>query len=149
MAEALTGAGVAGASVISRLEMAAALTKAIRLGTLTRQAAASALQVFRSEWPTLVRVQAMEILVARADELAWQLGLRGFDALHLASALTWQEGMGEEVTVATFERQLWQAAGQRRLTAFPPQSTSHARCVATGDAIGTQPGPVTRIVPIH
>jgi len=37
----------------------------------------------------------------------------------MASALAWQEGMGEEVTVATFDRQLWQAAGQSGLTAFP------------------------------
>jgi predicted nucleic acid-binding protein len=119
VAEALAGADIVGTSVISRVETAAALAKAICIGTLTRQAAASALQVFRGEWPALVRVQATEMLVVRADELAWQLGLRGYDALHLASALTWQEGMGEEVTVATFDRQLWQAAGQRGLTAFP------------------------------
>jgi predicted nucleic acid-binding protein len=119
VAEALAGADVVGTSVISRVETAAALAKAIRVGTLTRQTAASALQVFRSEWPALVRVRATEVLVVRADELAWQLGLRGYGALHLASALTWQEGMGEEVTVATFDRQLWKAAGQRGLPAFP------------------------------
>jgi hypothetical protein len=32
-------------------------------------------------------VQATEVLVARADELAWELGLRGYEAVHLASAL--------------------------------------------------------------
>jgi predicted nucleic acid-binding protein len=120
VAAALSAAQVVGTAVISRVETSAALAKSVRTGTLTDQAAASALQVFRSEWPALVRVQTTESLVARADELAWQLGLRGYDALHLASAMTWEEGMVEEVTVATFDRQLWHAAGQRGLSVFPP-----------------------------
>lgn len=65
------------------------------------------------------RVQATEMLVARADELAWELGLRGYDAVHPASALLWQDGMGERVTVATFDRQLWEAAEQRGMIPFP------------------------------
>ena len=116
---AIAAAEVVGTSLISRAEVSAALAKAVRVGTLTRQEAASALQVFRSEWPNLVRVQATEVLVTRADELAWELGLRGYDAMHLASALLWQEGMGERVTVATFDRQLWKAAEQRGMIPFP------------------------------
>jgi predicted nucleic acid-binding protein len=119
VAEAIAEAEVAGTSLISRAETAAALAKAVRVGTLTREGAASALQALRSEWPNLVRVQATEMLVARADELAWELGLRGYDAVHLASALLWQDGMGERVTVATFDRQLWEAAEQRGLVPFP------------------------------
>lgn len=119
VAEAIAAAEVVGTSLISRAETAAALAKAVRAGTLTRQEAASALQVFRSEWPNLVRVQATEVLVARADELAWELGLRGYDAVHLASALLWQDGMGERVTVATFDQALWDVVEQRGMIAFP------------------------------
>jgi predicted nucleic acid-binding protein len=64
-------------------------------------------------------VQATETLVARADGLAWELGLRGYDAVHLASALSWQEGLGAEVTLATFDRRLWEAAGGRGLRPLP------------------------------
>jgi predicted nucleic acid-binding protein len=119
VAQAIAGAEVVGTSTISRAETAAALAKAVRVGTLIREAAASALQVFRSEWMNLVRVQPTELLVARADALAWELGLRGYDAVHLASALLWKEGMGQEVTVATFDQQLWEAATQRDLIPFP------------------------------
>jgi predicted nucleic acid-binding protein len=119
VAEAIAAAEIVGTSLISRAETAAALAKAVRVGTLTREGAASALQVFRSEWPSLVRVQATEMLAARADELAWELGLRGYDAVHLASALLWQDGMGERVTVATFDRQLWEAVEKRGMTVFP------------------------------
>lgn len=119
VAEAIAEAEVVGTSLISRAETAAALAKAVREGTLTREEAASALQVFRSEWPNLVRVQVTEMLIARADGLAWELGLRGYDAVHLASALLWQDGMDEEVTMATFDLRLWRVADQRGLIPFP------------------------------
>ncbi|MDX9953639.1 MAG: type II toxin-antitoxin system VapC family toxin [Anaerolineae bacterium] len=106
----IAGAAVVGTSLITRAETSAALAKAARVGALTREAAAAALQVFRSEWPFLIRVQATELVLTRADTLAWELGLRGYDAVHLASASIWQEGMGEAVTLATFDRQLWDAA---------------------------------------
>jgi len=119
VAEAIAAADVIGTSIISRAETAAALAKAVHTGTLTRQEAASALQVFRSEWPDLVRIQATEMLIARADALAWELGLRGYDAVHLASALLWKDGMGEQVTMATFDHKLWEAARQCGLKPFP------------------------------
>jgi hypothetical protein len=53
-----------------------------------------------------------DAVVPRAEALAWAFALRGDDALQLASALTCQESVGAEVTVATFDRQLWDA-GQR------------------------------------
>lgn len=119
VAEVIAQADVVGTSLISRAETSAALAKSVRVGVLSHDAAASALQVFRAEWPTLVRVQATELLLARADMLAWELNLRGYDAVHLASALLWQEGMHETVTLATFDRQLWEAARQRGLQLFP------------------------------
>jgi len=119
VAQAIAGARVVGTSIISRAETAAALGKAVRVGTLTREAAASALQVFRSDWPNLVRVQATEMLIAQADALAWELGLRGYDAVHLASALLCKDSMGQEVTVATFDQQLWVAAERSGLIPFP------------------------------
>jgi len=45
--------------------------------------------------------------------------VRGYDAVHLASALIWQEGVGEVVTLATCDRQLWDAGHMQGLTVFP------------------------------
>jgi predicted nucleic acid-binding protein len=119
VAEAIAAAEIVGTSLLSQAETAAALAKAVRTGVLTRQEASSVLQVFRSEWANFVRVQATELLVVRADELAWELGLRGYDAVHLASARLWQDGMGQLVTLATVDRQLWQAAERRGLAVLP------------------------------
>jgi hypothetical protein len=51
--------------------------------------------------------------------MAWELGLRGYDAVHWAAGLLWQEGMDEAVTFATFDRRLWEVAGLRGLAVFP------------------------------
>ncbi|MBI2263564.1 MAG: hypothetical protein HYU64_00090 [Armatimonadetes bacterium] len=38
---------------------------------------------------------------------------------HLASALFWQDVLGEHVTVATYDRQLWESARAVDLTTWP------------------------------
>ena len=45
--------------------------------------------------------------------------LRGYDAIHLSSALLWQEDLGEPVVVATFDRELEGAAVQAGMRAWP------------------------------
>lgn len=106
-------------SIVTRAEVAAALAKAVRVRLLTEDRARSALRSFRRDWRDLVRVPATEAVVERAEALAWDLGLRGYDAVQLASAITWQEAVGTEIRLATFDRQLWEAAPKAGLTAWP------------------------------
>jgi predicted nucleic acid-binding protein len=108
-----------GTSVISRAEVSAAFAKAVRLKFVTRDAAASAMKQFAADWPHFIRLQLTETLVARAASLAWEQGLRGYDAVHLATALVWHETVGQPVFVATFDRQLWQGAQAAGLIAWP------------------------------
>jgi len=121
VAEAIASAEVVGTVVVSRAEVAAALAKAARMRVLSEEEAAAALQVFRAEWLSLVRVQVTEMVVARADALAWEHGLRGYDAVHLAGALLWQEAMGEPVTLAAFDRRLWEAARRAGVRVLPEE----------------------------
>lgn len=55
----------------------------------------------------------------RAEALAWDFGLRGYDAVQLASAITWQEAVGTEILLATFDQQLWDAAPKAGVKAWP------------------------------
>jgi len=112
-------ADAVGTPVISRAEVAGALAKAARVGTLSRDEAEAALQVFRAQWADLVRLQMTEVVLAQAGRLAWELGLRGYDAVHLAVARFWQSSLGEPVTLATFDRQLWQAGAATGLVTWP------------------------------
>jgi predicted nucleic acid-binding protein len=112
-------AAATGTVLISRAEVAAALAKAVRFNALTQEKALAALQVFRNDWVDLVRIQVTEMVVARADALAWDHGLRGYDAVQLAAAMVWKDALGEQVTLATFDKHLWSVAESVGLTAYP------------------------------
>ena len=106
-------------SIVSRAEVAAAIARAARTGVVTQDTARTARRRFARDWPDLVRVPTTETLVERAEGLAWEHGLRGYDSIQLASALAWQQSVGEEIVLATFDHQLWEAAKRIGLTAWP------------------------------
>lgn len=106
-------------SIVSRAEVAAALAKAVRQGLVAEDVARRAQRSFDADWQDLLRVPVTEALVERAETLAWDHGLRGYDAVQLASALIWQESVGTEVLLATFDQQLWEAAPKAGLKAWP------------------------------
>jgi predicted nucleic acid-binding protein len=115
----IAAASVVGTTAISHAEVSSALSKAVRMRLLSREEAASALQVFNTEWESLVRLQLTEVLISRAATLAWEHGLRAYDAIHLAGALFWQDMLGDPVTLASYDRQLWEAAKVTGLIAWP------------------------------
>jgi len=108
-----------GTAVISRAEVSAALAKAVQVKSVSKNAGTSALQAFTADWDNLIRLQLTEVLVARAAALAWEQGLRGYDAVHLATALFWHETLDEAVTVATYDRELWNSAKTSGLSVWP------------------------------
>jgi predicted nucleic acid-binding protein len=119
---ALTGESeMTATSIVSRAEVVAALAKAARTGVVTQELARNARRLFRGDWPDLVRVPATEALLERAEGLAWEHGLPGYDSVQLASALTWQESAGAEMVLATFDQQLWDAAKRAGLKAWPAE----------------------------
>jgi predicted nucleic acid-binding protein len=117
--ELMESAEIIATSVITRAEVAAALARAARLGALHYDAVRRAHRRFSREWSDFARVPVTEPLVSRAETLAWDHGLRGYDAVQLASALTLQESIGKEMLLATFAGQLWQAATATGLRVWP------------------------------
>lgn len=115
----IEGARMTGTAVLCRAEVAAALAKAVRVGLVSRDSAVKSLGEFNADWEYLARLQIGEPLAARAATLAWEHGLRGYDALHLATALVWRETLGEAVTMATYDRELWRGAREAGLSPWP------------------------------
>lgn len=115
------GADMTATSIVSRAEVAAAFAKAVRAGLVRDEIARNAQRRFAGDWPDLARVPVTEAIVERAERLAWEHGLRGYGAVHLASALIWQESVGEEIVLATFDQQLWEGAKRSGLKAWPDQ----------------------------
>ena len=113
------GATAVATALVTRAEVAAAFARAVRAGVLDDVAGRRAQRRFSREWLDLMRVPVTEALVARAEAVAWAHGLRAYDAVQLASALTWQDALGQEIVLATFDRQLWDAAPEAGLRAWP------------------------------
>jgi predicted nucleic acid-binding protein len=112
-------AEVVATSLVSRAEVAAALAKAVRLGIVEPDNGRRAQRAFASQWPDIAKVPVTEALISRSEALAWDFALRGYDAVQLASALTWQEAVGAEITLATFDRQLWDAGKKAGIRIWP------------------------------
>jgi uncharacterized protein len=108
-----------GSSSITHTEMAAAMSRATRMGAFPQEEAQAAWKDFLTDWASLTRLKVSAPLIERAAALAWEYGLRGYDAIHLASALVWQDSLEMPVTLATFDRELWLAAQKAGMTVWP------------------------------
>lgn len=118
---------VYGSAVIIHVEVSAALSKARRLGALDHQGAQLAWQAFLRDWEKLSLVNISLSVVNRASSLAWEHGFRGYDAVHLAAALTWQDGMRDTVQLCTFDHQLSRAAKLVDMKVWPENLAIYTR----------------------
>ena len=105
--------------LITRAEMSAALNRLLRMKLLTQEDHASALAEFRFDWLYYHRLSVTESLVARADALACERNLRGYDAIHLAAALNWQDLLSLPVTLVTYDKELASAARVLAMAVLP------------------------------
>jgi uncharacterized protein len=110
---------VIGTSVVTQVEMAAAMSKAVRLGWVDKPETTLAWQEFMSHWPAYVRLPTSIGILDRAASGAWDYSLRAYDSLHLASAQVWKELSGEEVVFACYDQNLIKAAKLAGLRVWP------------------------------
>lgn len=114
-------AALVGTSLVARAEMEAVLGRLRRMEALAEAAAMQALATFRRQWPAYVRLPLMEATTSRAGALAWEHGLRGYDAVHLATTVLWQEALGTKVTLASFDTQLLAVAAAIGMNVLPDE----------------------------
>jgi uncharacterized protein len=93
-------------SILAYPEGRAALAAARRAGRLDSGTYGRALEDFRATQAELVRVGVDEPLARHAGDLAEDLKLRGYDAVHLATALA----LGADTTLVTWDTDLARAA---------------------------------------
>ena len=125
-------------SLVTRAEVPAAIAKAVRRRVLDDDRAQRAHGRFLKEWPNFGKVPVTDALVARADTLTWEHGLRAYDAIQLAAALSCLEtidALGADILFATFDRQL-----SRRCCAGPDWRRGRSESPDTG-SLGVREGP--------
>ena len=106
-------------ALVTRAELSAGINRMLRMRYLSQADYDDALEKFRADWMDYQRLPVNEPLVARADLLACEQALRGYDAIHLAAALTWQELLDLPVTLVTYDRELAGAARASGMAVLP------------------------------
>ncbi len=74
--------------------------------------------LFQKDWKSFIRVDVTDHLNALIGRLVHAYFLRGFDAVHLSSALIVHDRLPQNFFFACFDQRLNQAAGMEGLTTF-------------------------------
>ena len=102
-------------SLVAYAEACAAFARARRDGRLSAQSYRRIVEAFVEDWPRYISVEVTDRLVKDAGDLAASRALRGYDALHLASALRLSQEVTGSVTFLAFDRALSLAAKREAL----------------------------------
>ena len=107
-------------SIVAYAEARAALARKFREGVFSDEEHREAVGALDEDWGALDKMELTEDLVREAGDLAKEHALRGFDAIHLASALLARDAYsereidetGEVVLFLGFDSNLTKAAGK-------------------------------------
>lgn len=109
-------------ATIAYAETYSALTRRRREGALSSERYDRLCTRFEDDWQTLVRVELERDVLAGARALIQRHALRGFDGIHLASALHLRREVADPVTFVAADDRLLRAAAAEGLTAVFPTS---------------------------
>jgi predicted nucleic acid-binding protein len=76
---------------------------------------------FHQDWQSFIRIEVNESLNEYIDRVVERYPLRGFDAIHLASAMVIHERLPEGFVFACFDNRLSRVAQLEGLETFPPE----------------------------
>lgn len=104
-------------SVVAFAETAAAFSRKLREGVLTEKEYAETLRTFKTDFDSFILVSITPALNVMIERLVKGYPLRGFDAIHLSSALLIKNAGSIPLKFACFDRPLNEAALKEGLTA--------------------------------
>ena len=112
---------------IAYAEVYATLTRKKREGGLSEAHYGLVCREFELDWQSLIRVDLRDETLVLARDLIQRHPLRGFDAVHLASALDLRTEIREDITFVTADDRLLRAAQAEGLTVINPESAAARR----------------------
>lgn len=111
----LSGEPLMATSKVAYAEVHAGLARKLREKALTTAAYRTTSRTFDRDWRAYVRIDLADPLLLLVRDLVRRHPLRGFDAIHLASAIRLQQQLGEEVRVIASDDRLLTAAEEEGL----------------------------------
>lgn len=116
---AIASAEALATSVVAYPEARAAFARLRAQGLSTETKHRQRLAQLNLDWDNLLRIELVPAVVRTAGDLAEVYGLRGFDSIHMASALWLKERSSTPLQFAVFDQRLRAAAGQAGLAVVP------------------------------
>ena len=116
---AVADAEAVATSLVAYVESRAAFARARREARLSAQIYRRIEEAFATDWPRYISIEITDLLVKDAGDLAVTRSLGGYDALHLASAVSLRQQVNTSVTFLAFDRVLSLAAKREALTLHP------------------------------
>ena len=107
-------------SFVAYAESMACIYRKRREADIDLRSIRNTIALFQRDWESFVRVEVTEELKGTIDRVVEKYPLRGFDAIHLASALVIQERVSNDLLFACFDNRLTHAAMSEGLSTLPP-----------------------------
>jgi predicted nucleic acid-binding protein len=117
--QAVTDAQLVATSVMAYVEARAALARRRRERALSPSTHRGVVRALDQDWGRYLRIEAGEALIHEAGSLAERHRLRGYDAIHLASAVLLKQRLAEPVVFSSWDVALETAARRVGLELLP------------------------------
>ena len=96
-------------SKVAYVEARAAFSRLRREKNLTEEGYQLAKNSFQQDWSSYLVIELTDMVIKMGGELTEKYALRGFDAIHLASALLLKKQVKQKVTAGCWDARLWDA----------------------------------------
>jgi predicted nucleic acid-binding protein len=100
------------------------MARRLRGGAIAGAEHQEMVRAFKKDWRLIEVLDVDRELEAIIDRLALAHGLRGFDTVHLATALVIQLDFGNPITFASSDRRLAEAARREGFMVWPAKEPS-------------------------
>jgi len=117
--QAVADARLVSTSAVAYVEARAAFARKRRERALSPAAHRGLVRALNGDWGRYLRIEASDALIHEAASMADRHRLRGYDALHLASAVLLRNRLAEEVIFSSWDRTLEAAARREGLRSLP------------------------------
>lgn len=108
---------------IAFAEARAAFARSYREGLLEQHDYQRIINSFLNDWSRYLVLEISDTLVMLAGDLAEKHQLRGFDTIHLATALIFAQQVKKQITVSCWDRRLWRTFQAYNFPLLPPSFT--------------------------
>lgn len=106
VADLVRSSKVAGTSLVAYAEARAAFARRFRENAFTPREYKRLTSSFDEDWDNYLIVSVTKGLVRQAGDLSEKHGLRGFDAIHLSSAVTLRKELSARIVFSCFDEKL-------------------------------------------